>query len=146
MLLFLVGVKSMKEKDQVKAFWGRVDEVMRGRGMKLTNLSNKSGIGYRKILMQRHRDCFPSVPDTYTIARVLGVSVDYLVEGEQPGNLGNVKDFRKYADIEDDLLAIETSCPDRIELVRHFIDSILGRSKVKTFEMEKVIDFPGPRN
>lgn len=132
----------MKQQVQKSPFWVRVDETLKAVHMNLTSLANESGIGYRCITMQRHRSCLPSLVDAVAIARVLGVSVEYLVLGSQPEPECSITKFRKYADIEADLLTIEKVCPDRIALVRYFIDSILGHPEKEHPDEIKVFKFP----
>lgn len=136
----------MQQQRLEGSFWGRVGELLRARHMKLTALAEQSGVEYRRIIMQRHRSALPTVVDTLAIARVLGVSVEYLVDGAHPVTDRRATRFRKYADIEADLATMEKACPDRIELVRHLIDITLGRPEVENKEAGKVIKFPAGGN
>jgi len=49
-------------------------------------LAQRAGIGYRSILNYCHRPCFPKADIAVALAQVLGVTVEYLVTGEQEAN------------------------------------------------------------
>ena len=132
----------MKKQKLEGTFWGRVDDVMEAKHLNLIDLASRSGIEYRRITMQRHRGSLPSVVDALAIAHVLGVPLDYLVSDSQPEPECSITKFRKYADIEADLLTMEKTCPDRIDLVRYFINRILGRPEVEQSTEGEVIKFP----
>jgi len=132
----------MEKQKNEGTFWGRVDQVMASKHLTFARLANDLGIGYRRIIMQRHRSNLPSLTDSLLIASVLGVRVEYLVTGEHPDNDSNVIPFRKFADIEADLLAMEKTQPDQIRHVRHLIDIIMDRPNDNKQNLEKVLDFP----
>jgi len=135
----------MEKQKHEGTFWGRVDQIMASQHFTFTTLANDLGIGYRRIIMQRHRSNLPSLTDALLIARVLGVSVEYLVTGEHPDKDSNVIPFRKFADIETDLLAIDKTCPDQIRFVRSLIDVILNRPEANQSQTGKVLEFPVSR-
>lgn len=132
----------MEKQKQEGTFWGRVDQIMASQHLTFTTLANDLGIGYRRIIMQRHRSNLPSLTDALLIASVLGVRVEYLVTGEHPDNDSNVIPFRKFADIEADLLAMEKTQPDQIRHVRHLIDIILNRQNDNQPKLDKILEFP----
>lgn len=132
----------MNKQKHEGTFWGRVDKVMERRRMTYATLSNTLGIGYKRIIMQRHRCTPPSLGDALAIADVLGVRIEYLATGEQPGSNGNVLSFRKFADIEADLISIEQNNPKEIQLVRRLIDVILKRSVAPVPQKDRVLEFP----
>lgn len=62
-------------------FWKNVDKVLGQQ--KLISIAEKAGVNYRTIKNQRSGVRLPSLDDAFKIAKVLGVSLEYLLTGNQ---------------------------------------------------------------
>ena len=87
-------------------FWRKVDEELEFLGKNRTYLANKCGFSLTNINLGIKRGSTPSAETAVKIASVLGVSVEYLVTGENQNSLKNIereqnqlKLYRKYHDL-----------------------------------------------
>jgi len=65
-----------------KAFWERVEEVSKAKSLKFTEICKETGIVYGTIMSNKIRKEFPSLENTFKLARALGVSADFLYYGD----------------------------------------------------------------
>ena len=61
-------------------FWTRIDSLLGKRS--LVWLAKETGLNYGSMKNRRTLDRFPSVEDSYIIAKTLGTTVEYLLTGE----------------------------------------------------------------
>ncbi len=64
-------------------FWLRVDEELEFLGKNKTYLASKCGFSLANINLGKKRNSVPSADTAVKIAQVLGVSVEYLVNGAE---------------------------------------------------------------
>ncbi|AEF80586.1 helix-turn-helix domain-containing protein [Leadbettera azotonutricia] len=64
-----------------KEFWGRVKQLIKKRNTTHEEVAKACGINYGTFRGWIYRSIYPTVIDGYVIARVLGVSVEYLITG-----------------------------------------------------------------
>lgn len=60
----------------------RVQQLASIRGMSIAELERKSNLGNGTI--RRWSDSIPSADKLYKVSKILGVSIDYLISGEEP--------------------------------------------------------------
>ena len=82
-------------------FWRKVDEELEFLGKNRTYLANKCGFSLANINLGIKRGSTPSAETAVKIASVLGVSVEYLVTGENllknvEQEQNQLKLYRKY--------------------------------------------------
>ncbi len=87
-------------------FWLRVDEELEFLGKNRTYLANKCDFSLTSFNLGIKRDSTPSADTAVKIASVLGVSVEYLVTGENKSPNKNAVDeqtqlklYRKYHEL-----------------------------------------------
>ena len=104
-------------------FWLRVDEELEYLGKNRTYLANKCGFSLTNINLGIKRGSTPSADTAVKIAQVLGVSVEYLVNGTNKSTEKNqeneelqLKLFRKYHELIKDL---ETLPQNKFNIVRN---------------------------
>lgn len=68
----------------IKDFWNRVKRLIKDRNLTQRSLSSEIGYNERTIEAQINRNSIPNIFDAYLMAKVLNVSVEYLITGESP--------------------------------------------------------------
>lgn len=63
-------------------FWRRADNLLSKKSMTLGDLSTQATLSYSTINSQRTRHSLPKVEQLLSMARALGVSMEYLLTGE----------------------------------------------------------------
>lgn len=79
-----------------KNFWKRVDDLVVTSGMNYKVLSEKSGIPYITIMNQKNQySRLPKLEDALSLAKALGVSVEYLLtgQGDSPPRYSRIQDI-----------------------------------------------------
>lgn len=71
------------ENKKAYEFWNRVDEI---NHLSLKELCTAAEIDYGKVRQSRTNNRLMSCLDTYAIAKVLGVSIEYLITGNKTAN------------------------------------------------------------
>ena len=66
-------------------FLKRLDDLLHEQGRKRPWLAEETGIGLSTINNWFSKNRYPMVNTALKIARALGVSIDYLMTGEEPG-------------------------------------------------------------
>ena len=75
----------MKEEN-AGSFWENLDKIRKG-GKSLKEACSELGIAYQRIADQR-TDCrFPKLEDSFLLAKYYGVSIEYLLTGQDPYQL-----------------------------------------------------------
>lgn len=69
---------------EAKEFWARVKTLLKEKKITQKQLSLDIGCAERSVDIWIAKDNVPGVFEAYKIARILGVSVEYLVTGEGP--------------------------------------------------------------
>ena len=64
------------------SFWNRVKQLIKSNNTTQRGLSETIGLGARALEIKIGRKSAPDVFEAYKIAQALGVSVEYLVTGE----------------------------------------------------------------
>ena len=65
-------------------FWNRINSLIKEKKMTQETLSEVAGVKYQTLRNWSARDIFPQAPEAVRIASALGVSVEYLVTGDNP--------------------------------------------------------------
>ena len=63
-------------------FWKRTNKLIKDKNSKQENIAQECDIPYQTFRSWVTRQTFPDALQTYKIAQALGVSVEYLVTGE----------------------------------------------------------------
>ena len=107
--VFIFNGKSeqfFKKYQNMSDFWLRVDEELDYLGKNRTFLANKCGFSLTNIGLGIKRGSTPSADTAVKIANELGVSVEYLVTGEEKSESektkNNAKLYRKYHELISD--------------------------------------------
>lgn len=107
-------------------FWERVDEELKYRGMERKELGTKAGFPESYISKGISRKSCPQADLAVKIAEVLGVSVEYLVNGADTSKNKNAKSeenlhlFRKYQKL---IQKCESLSPQKTELLATIADN-----------------------
>jgi len=109
-------------------FWLRVDEELEYLGKNRTYLANKCDFSLTNINLGIKRGSTPSADTAVKIAQVLGVSVEYLVNGTNKSTEKNqeneelqLKLYRKYHNL---IAKCEKLPPEQIELLSQVADKL----------------------
>lgn len=71
-----------KANDFSRAFWERVDSVVKLKSLKFTDICKEADIVYGTLMSNKIRKEYPSLENTYKLATSIGVSVDFLFNGD----------------------------------------------------------------
>lgn len=109
-------------------FWKRVEEELDYLGKNRTYLARKCGFSLTNIGKGIKLGSIPSADTAVKIAQVLGVSVEYLVNGTNKSTEKNqeneelqLKLYRKYHDL---IAKCEKLPPEQIELLSQVADKL----------------------
>ena len=109
-------------------FWLRVDEELEYLGKNRTYLANKCDFSLTNINLGIKRGSTPSADTAVKIAQVLGVSVEYLVNGTNKSTEKNqeneelqLKLYRKYHDL---ITKCEKLPPEQVQLLSQVADKL----------------------
>ena len=109
-------------------FWLRVDEELEYLGKNRTYLANKCDFSLTNINLGIKRGSTPSADTAVKIAQVLGVSVEYLVNGTNKSTEKNqeseelqLKLYRKYHEL---IAKCEKLPPEQVELLSLVADKL----------------------
>ena len=67
---------------EVMRFWERFDNYIAKKGDNLTSFTEKTGIKYKTLSMQRMRHSLPNLEQALIMAKYLGISVNELMSGK----------------------------------------------------------------
>lgn len=107
-------------------FWERVDDELKYRGMERKELGANAGFPESYISKGISRKSYPQADLAVKIAEVLGVSVEYLVNGTNSKNKTIQEEqedlhlFRKYKKL---IQKCETLSPQKTELLATIADN-----------------------
>ena len=109
-------------------FWKRVDEELDYKGMNRKALSKEVGFSVGNVGKGIQLGSSPSADTAVKIAQVLGVSVEYLVNGTNKSTEKNqeseelqLKLYRKYHDL---IAKCEKLPPEQVELLSQVADKL----------------------
>ena len=109
-------------------FWKRVDEELEYKGMNRKTLSKEVGFSVGNVGKGIQLGSSPSADTAVKIAQVLGVSVEYLVNGTNKSTEKNqeneelqLKLYRKYHDL---IAKCEKLPPEQIQLLSQVADKL----------------------
>ncbi|MDR3342646.1 MAG: helix-turn-helix domain-containing protein [Treponema sp.] len=74
-------------------FWDEVNKAIKAQRVKQEWLAEKTGIKYQTLRSWVSKDILPRVDDGVKIAKELGVTVEYLVEGTDSSVSKEIDDF-----------------------------------------------------
>ena len=97
-----------KNPSQHKIVWGRIEKLMNARGWKQADLARASKIPTANISRWHTGQDVPSLGSLVTLAKALGVTVDYLATGNRADlneALSENEEFRQRVDLELKLIA-----------------------------------------
>ena len=107
-------------------FWKRVDEELDFKGLTRTYIAEKCGCSLTNINLGLKRGSTPSAETAVKIAEVLGVSVEYLVNGTDTSKNKHAQSeedlhlFRKYQKL---IQKCEELSPQKTELLATIADN-----------------------
>ena len=109
-------------------FWKRVDEELDYKGMNRKTLSKEVGFSVGNVGKGIQLGSSPSADTAVKIAQVLGVSVEYLVNGTNKSTENNqeneelqLKLYRKYHDL---ITKCEKLPPEQVQLLSQVADKL----------------------
>ena len=109
-------------------FWKRVDEELDYKGMNRKTLSKEVGFSVGNVGKGIQLGSSPSADTAVKIAQVLGVSVEYLVNGTNKSTENNqeneelqLKLYRKYHDL---IAKCEKLPPEQVQLLSQVADKL----------------------
>jgi transcriptional regulator with XRE-family HTH domain len=88
----------------IKIFWGRIKQLLKKKQVTQAEMARACGIPFNTFHGWITKDIYPPLTDAYTIAHVLGVTIDYLVAGKDTAGkktaaqLENAKKALKHAE------------------------------------------------
>lgn len=71
----------------VKAYWNRIDVLLRQKNLSLAFLARETNIKYEAIKTWRYNCTIPNPEALVSFSNYLGVSIDYLLKGETDGSI-----------------------------------------------------------
>ena len=77
--------------EQIKAFWDRLNSLIKEKGFTQNSLSEYCGFNSRRIQNLSAGNRIPDVFEAVKIAQALGTTVEYLVTGENSPPITNIK-------------------------------------------------------
>lgn len=105
------------------AFRERLREEIEYKGMLVKEISAKVGISNSTFLSYiDSRGVLPNVETAVKIAKVLGVSVEYLVDGEDDKESGQSKKNQNITEIEKDLNSLDD---EKVTMLKKMIHSLV---------------------
>jgi transcriptional regulator with XRE-family HTH domain len=81
----------------IKEFWNRTNTLLKQKGYTQRSLALECGFTERRIESLSTDGRSPSTDESVRIAQALGVSVEYLVTGENPDNSASVEKIQSLA-------------------------------------------------
>lgn len=69
-----------RDEEYVRRFWNRFDVALVGASMNITELCQKSEVPYKTLTGWRSKHRLPDLESLVDLAKVLRVSLDYLLE------------------------------------------------------------------
>lgn len=94
-------------------------QLRKQRGLSLTELARKSGVSRGYLYLIESGNSVPSIEKTQLIADVLGVTIDILINGDNP-----------YSSDEQRLLAAWKT--DNYSVILHMVAKEIMRNKIRT--------------
>jgi len=71
-----------KADDFSREFWERVDLVVKSKSLKFTDICREANIIYGTLMSNKIRKEYPSLENTYKLANYIGVTIDFLFNGD----------------------------------------------------------------
>lgn len=102
-------------------FWKRVDDELDYLGINRTYLANKCGFSLTNIGQGIKLGSTPSADTAVKIAKVLNVSVEYLVTGENPSLKNEGVDIKKYREYSSLISQLDSLPENQKELVKSIV-------------------------
>lgn len=96
------NLEKNKDLERITDFWKRVNHLLKEKGFTQESFSRACLFSPNKINNWTNRKTLPDAFETQTIAKKLGVSMDFLVSGEEYSQVEDVKE-----QIKDLLYSIE---------------------------------------
>jgi len=101
----------MKTKPNcAKDFWNRADRLLAATTIPLTKICKEQGINYDTLISSKIRVAFPSLVNTYKLAKALGVPIEYffsddieMIAAEETPEYSTREPLYKFLDEEHDL-------------------------------------------
>lgn len=105
-------------------FWKRVDEELEYLGISRTYLANKCEFSLTNIGQGIKFGSTPSADTAVKIAKVLNVSVEYLVTGENQTLKNEGLDLKKFREYSSFLEKLDSLSENQKELVKSIVDKM----------------------
>lgn len=102
-------------------FWERVDEELEYKGMNRKALATEVGFNLGNIGKGIQLGSSPSADTAVKIAKVLNVSVEYLVTGENPSLKNEGVDIKKYREYSALISQLDSLPENQKDLVKSII-------------------------
>jgi transcriptional regulator with XRE-family HTH domain len=80
-MVLILRENAMKVKE-MEIFWGRIKRLIKKKNMTQEEAAKASGIHLHTLQGWMAKGIYPSIIDTYHLAKVLGVSIEYLMVGK----------------------------------------------------------------
>lgn len=107
-------------------FWKRVDDELEYLGINRTYLANKCGFSLTNIGQGIKLGSTPSADTAVKIAKVLNVSVEYLVTGTEPSLKNENYDLQKIREYSSLISQIDSLPENQRELVKSIVAKMNG--------------------
>ncbi|GHU66271.1 hypothetical protein FACS189447_06800 [Spirochaetia bacterium] len=87
--------------NEATVFWGRVRQLIKKKNITQAKLAETCGLSLETFHGWMYKDVWPTVRDAYYLAKVLGVSLEYLMTGKEKHEEGiesKIKNIRSLLD------------------------------------------------
>lgn len=87
-----MDTENLEEKMQIIDFWKRVNDLLKSKGFTQDSFSELCGFTRNRINNWTSKKTLPNVLEAYIISQKLDVSIDFLVTGNDGGQVDKAKD------------------------------------------------------
>lgn len=110
-------------------FWERVEFELDKKGMNKKTLANEANFSMSNISKGKKDNNSPSAETAVKISKILNVSVEYLVTGENQTLKNEGLDLKKFREYSSFLEKLDSLSENQKELVKSIVDKMAGWKK-----------------
>jgi len=114
-------------------FWERLDWLIKERGLSRKDLSSKVGLAGSAVSVWKSRRAYPDADVALAVARALGVSVEYLLEGPPPQAAGTTI-------VRQEALYTSLEVPNENRLLQEIVGRLLSCDQVQLAKVKEVLN------
>lgn len=113
-------------------FWERLDWLIKERGLSRKELASAVGLAMSAVSVWKSRRAFPDADVALSVARTLGVSVEYLLEGPQPQETGTTM-------VNQDALYTNLKIPNENRLLQEILGRLLVCDQTQLSKVKEML-------